>query len=229
MFVGQTGIQRILQKAAERMKQGDPRDFGAIPIDMVQRAINFWYSVSLDLFGGEDSSNAASFFGAGLKGRDRETELSEHTGLDQAYTLRKFSPDGRASDVEVPLRRAMNEVLRDAYIGDCEKVIASWNRTLDKEGCDMRLTLPDRKFHRAQGVYAGLNFDPHGNFVSAADWEARKSAWIPSLDDTAYLHSIMNKPHYVAGEYADWIAPPARGINGHALDFEYVLFATPRI
>ncbi|MCA9559753.1 MAG: benzoyl-CoA 2,3-epoxidase subunit BoxB [Myxococcales bacterium] len=229
MFVGQTGIARILQKAAERMKEGDPRDFGAIPVDMVQRAINFWYTVSLDLFGGEDSSNAANFFGAGLKGRDRETELTEHTGLGQIYTLEKYDAEGNKQVAELPLRRAMNEVLRDAYVADCEKVIKSWNRTLEKAGCDIELTLPDRKFHRAQGVYAGLPFDPQGRFVGHATYEAKKDEWLINAEDKAYLASIMNKPHYAPGQYADWISPPPRGINGQDIDYEYVRFATPRI
>jgi len=224
MFVGQTGIGRIITRAAERMKQGDPRDFGAIPLDMVQRFINFWYTVSVDLFGGEDSSNAANFFGAGLKGRDRETELDEHSGLDQFYTLPKYAPNGTVEKVEVPLRRAMNEVLRDAYVADCEKVVRAWNRILEKQGCDVRLGLPDRKFHRAQGVYAGLHFDPSGRFLSADEYEARRGEWLPTADDFTYLASIMDKAHYEPGQYADWIAPPARGIDGKPLDFDYVRF-----
>ncbi len=222
MFVGQTGIGRILKRSAERMKEGDPRDFGAIPIDMVQRFVNFWYTVSLDLFGGEDSSNAATFFGAGLKGRDRETELDEHTGLDQAYNLTKYAADGTPEKVEVPLRRAMNEVLRDAYVADCEKVVRAWTRLLEKEGCDIRITLPDRKFHRAQGICSTLNFDPDGRFMTEVEFAARRDEWLPSEADFAYLSSIMDRPHYKPGEYAGWIAPPPRGINGNPIDFEYV-------
>ncbi len=229
MFVGQTGIQRIIQRTAEVMNEGkDPRAAGVVPLEMVQRFINFWYTVSVDLFGGEDSSNAASFFGAGLKGRDRETELDEHTGLEQVYNLERFGADGAHETVEVPLRRAMNEVLRDAYVADCEKVVKAWNRTLEKVGCDVRLSLPSRRFHRAQGVYAGLGFDPDGNYIGLEAYEANKDKWLISQDDLTYLARIMDKPHYKPGEYANWISPPARGINGQALDFEYVRFATPK-
>ena len=222
MFVGQTGIGRILKRAAERMREGDPRNFGAIPVEMVQRFVNFWYSVSLDLFGGEDSSNAATFFGAGLKGRDRETELDEHTGLDQTYRLSKFAADGKREDVDVPLRRAMNEVLRDAYVADCEKVVRGWNRLLEKEGCDIELSLPDRKFHRAQGICSTLNFGPDGRFLTEVEFEAGRDEWLPGEADFAYLASIMDRPHYKPGEYASWISPPPRGINGQPIDFEYV-------
>ncbi len=224
MFVGQTGLQRIITKTARGMKTGDPKAQGLIPLDMIQRHINLWYTLSLDLFGGEDSSNAATFFGAGLKGRDREHTLTEHTALNQQYQMTRFSPDGAAVVEDVPLRRAMNEVLRDAYVEDCEKVVRAWNRALEKEGCDVRLTLPSRRFHRQQGIYAGLHFDTDGTYMSAADWQARRDQWLPSAADKAYVRSLMTKAVTTPGEFAPWIDPPARGIDGQPLEFEYVKF-----
>lgn len=221
MFVGQTGIGRILQRTAEGMKLGDPRKLGLIPLDVIQRYINFWYTISLDLFGSEDSSNAALFFGAGLKGRDREASLEEHTALDQSYTVTRMK-NGALVDEDIPLRRAMNEVLRDAYVADCEKVIKSWNRTLEKVGCDVRLTLPNRRFNRGQGLYTDFHFAPDGTPLSDADWAARKEQWLPSEADQTYVKSLMNKAYLQPGEFAPWIAPPARGINGHDTEFEYV-------
>ncbi len=73
MFVGQTGVARIAQRTAELVRQGkDPAREGAIPFDMLQRYLNFWYTVSLDLFGSEVSTNGANYFGGGLKGRPKE-------------------------------------------------------------------------------------------------------------------------------------------------------------
>src|SRR6185312_9128139 len=73
MFVGQTGIARIAQRTAEVVRQGkDPRKEGAIPFDVLQRYLTFWYTVSLDLFGSEVSTNGANYFGGGLKGRPKE-------------------------------------------------------------------------------------------------------------------------------------------------------------
>ena len=225
MFVGQTGIGRIIERTAERMKQGgDPTKYGAIPLEMIQRHINLWYSLSLDLFGGEDSSNAATFFGAGLKGRDREGFLPEHTALEETYKLTRFRGDGTPEEAEIPLRRAMNEVLRDAYVEDCEKVVKAWNRSLEKEGLGAPLTLPSRRFHRHQGVYEGQFFDPQGHFISGDQFEAKRSEWLPGPDDKQYLRSIMDKAHVKPGEFADWIAPPKSGINGQPVDFDYVRF-----
>jgi hypothetical protein len=46
---------------------------------------------------------------------------------------------------------------------------------------------------------------------------------LPSVEDRAFVASLMGR---VAepGKYANWIAPPARGINNQAVDFEYVRF-----
>ncbi len=224
MFVGQTGIQRIIQKTAEMTKNGeDPRKLGLIPLEIIQRYVNFWYSCSLDLFGGEDSSNSATFFGAGLKGRDREESYQEHTALDQYYALPTPVGDTLKTE-EIPLRRAMNEVLRDAYVNDCDKVVRSWNRTLEEIGSDFRLTLPNKRFHRTQGIYAGLLFNPQGDMISQAEYEAKKDQWLPSAADKVYVKSLMDKAYTKAGEFAPWIAAPSRGIEGQPVDFEYVRF-----
>src|SRR5215217_5920515 len=75
MFVGDTGLGRVVRRTAQLlMKHGDVRELGGIPLDIIQKYINFWFSYSLDLFGGEISSNSADFFAAGLKGRYKERE-----------------------------------------------------------------------------------------------------------------------------------------------------------
>src|SRR5215208_4076860 len=75
MFVGESGISRVIERTAELMRQDPNEDvtkLGGIPLDMVQRSLNVWCSLSYDLFGGEISSNAASYFSAGVKGRAYE-------------------------------------------------------------------------------------------------------------------------------------------------------------
>ena len=128
---------------------------------------------------------------------------------------------GKVVDKDVPLRTAMNEVLRDAYVADCEKVIGRWNKTLEESGSPTRLTLPSRRFHRHQGIYAGHFFNPEGELVSEAEFEANKHRWLLVPEDNEYLLSIM-KPVYEPGKYANWIAPPVRGIEGQPEEFEYV-------
>src|SRR5256714_253864 len=88
LFVGEMGVDRIVQRCAELMAQGkDPRTSGAVPFDLIQKYLNLWFSLSLDLFGGEVSSNAADFFAAGLKGRFREDTLEEHKAMAEKYRM----------------------------------------------------------------------------------------------------------------------------------------------
>jgi len=234
MFVGETGVDRVVQRACELMKEtgsNDPEAIikaGGIPIEMVQRHLNLWFSLSEDLFGGEISSNAAEFFAAGLKGRYKEDSYSEHTGLNQFYEMPVPSEGGKIVTTQVPLRNAMNEVLRDGYVIDCQRAVDKWNRTIDKHlgerGVDFKLSLPSRRFHRHIGIYgmnSGNYFDPSGNAISAGEFQAALSKWLPTEADRAYLQQIM-RPVIEPGKIAAWIAPPARGINGQAFEFEYV-------
>jgi benzoyl-CoA 2,3-dioxygenase component B len=225
MFVGETGVGRVIQRTAEVMNEvgTDPaavRAAHAIDLPTIQRYLNHWYSSSLDLFGGERSSNAADFFAAGLKGRYREEQYEDHVALEGAYALPV--PEGTGLSTEqVPLRNAMNEVLRDAYVGDCEFVAGRWNRVLEKAGRPERLRLPNRRFRRAVGVYAGRHFDLDGNPISEAEFEANQAAWLPSEDDLAFVRGLMH-PVTEVGKIASWISPPAKGIDGHPFEWEYV-------
>ncbi|MDQ3474578.1 MAG: benzoyl-CoA 2,3-epoxidase subunit BoxB, partial [Acidobacteriota bacterium] len=175
MFVGDTGINRVVKRTAQLMKQGDVRELGGIPLDIIQKHVNFWFSYSLDLFGGEISSNSADFFAAGLKGRYKEQEqYQDHAAVDQTFTMTVVE-GGRLNAREVPLRNALNEVLRGEYVRDCEKGLARWNKSLADEGISERLSLPHVRFHRHVGEYAGRYFDINGNLISREQFDQRKS------------------------------------------------------
>jgi benzoyl-CoA 2,3-dioxygenase component B len=223
MFVGQTGVARVIERTCQVMAEHpdrDPKDFGAIPLELVQRYINFWSSSSNDLFGAEVSSNAANFFRSGLKGRAFEQKLPEHRALDQFYEMELWE-SGAVRKESVPLRNAMNEVLRDAYVQDNLKGVEYWNRVCAKHGIDFRFRLPHRRFHRSIGMYADARFDLDGAPIDAAAWEARAGEWLPTAADRAYVRSLM-KGVFQPGKIASWIAPPARGINDQPFEYEYV-------
>ena len=226
MFVGETGISRILERTCQLMKESrglaeDVRRQGGSELEMIQRHLNFWFSRSLDLHGSEVSSNAASYFANGLKGRAREETYEDHRITDAVYELEVYE-DGRLSRQEVPMRNAMNEVLRDWYCGDCLAGVERWNKILEQYGFSDRLHLPDRKFGRGIGIFSGFYFDPKGNPVSAKEWERCKNDWLPAQADKDYLKSIMVEPVYKPGVFANYIAPPRRGINRMPIDYEYV-------
>lgn len=231
MFVGETGLRRVIERTAMLMKQDSNEDVtkaGGIPLDIIQKYINEWYSASLDLFGGEDSSNAAIYFGAGLKGRWLESKKEmDHVAKEGEYVIEVPQLDGTVQKHAIPLRRAMNAVLRDAYVEDCRKVLTRWNKVLEDAGLPYRLTLPHERFNRNQGLFSGKRFDTQGHPLTEEQWETRKYEWLPSQKDYDYVASLM-KPVYDPGKFANWIAPPQKGINEQPIDFLYVKFSDPK-
>ena len=223
MFVGQTGVARVIRRTCEALKENPdktPQELGVIPLETVQKYINFWASSSNDLFGAEVSSNSANFFGAGLKGRAYEEKYDDHQALEGIYSMERFV-DGQVVTDEVPLRNAMNEVLRDEYIRDNEKGIDYWNRECEKAGHEFRFVLPHRRFRRTVGEFAGAPFGLDGELMTQEAYDAKLREWLPTPEDRAYVQSLM---HGVTepGKFAGWIAPPLRGINSQPIEFEYV-------
>ncbi|HEY6001428.1 MAG TPA: benzoyl-CoA 2,3-epoxidase subunit BoxB [Anaeromyxobacter sp.] len=227
MFVGESGIQRVVERTATQMREkgvdhpDDVRRLGAIDLPTIQRYLNFWYSASLDLFGGEISSNAAASFATGLKGRANEDRYEDHRALEGTYPM-DVAAEGRLVRQDVPLRNAMNEVLRDAYVEDCQRGVDRWNKAIAAQGISFQLRLPSRRFCRRIGVHAGTFCDPEGNLVSEETWKARKEEWLPSEADRAFVRSLMQKPVVDPRQMASWIAAPKQGIKGRPVDFEYV-------
>ena len=224
MFVGETGIARVIERTCQLMKESPNEDvmaLGGIPLDMIQRSLNYWFTISLDLFGGEISSNAASYFASGLKGRAWETKKDDdHTLLDLEREIMVVR-DGRLKSENVSLRNTLNEVLRDDYVTDNERTLERWNKVIANHGIDFKLTLPSRRFHRQIGEYAGHYFTPEGKLIDKATFEAKKSDWLVSEDDRAYIASIqvqVTEP----GKMANWVAPPKTGIKGRPVDYQYV-------
>ncbi len=226
MSVGETGLGRVVRRSAELMRAGsDPRSVGAIPLEIVQKYIHEWATASYDLFGGEDSSNAATYFASGLKGRYNEIDdkrFSDHVALDATYDL-ALVEGGHTTHKEIPLRRAMNAVLLDDYVEDCLRGLARWNKILAEAGLKERLALPSTRFNRHVGAYAEASTDPQGNPVDPTLRAAKLKDWLPTEADTEYVRSCMI-PVYEPGQVAGWVAPPTRGFGGKPLDFEYVLF-----
>lgn len=225
LFVGETGVQRIVKRACELMKEspnGDVRALGGIDLPTIQKYMNLWYSLSLDLFGGEISSNAADAFASGLKGRYKEDKYEDHklvTGTHRMDVLK----DGKVVTEDVPLRTALNEVLREEYIKDCQRGVDRWNKTIRDSGVTFELKLPSHKFHRQIGMWSTAAFTPDGRMISADEFAKHRNEWLPNEDDEVYVKSLM-QPVTEPGKMANWIAPPLRGLNNLPETFEYVRF-----
>jgi len=229
MFVGESGVSRIVQRTCEVMNQlktddpGKLRAAGVIDLPTIQRYLNFHFSVTIDLFGADQSSNAATFYSAGLKGRFEEGKRTDDHRLHGATYKVLDVVDGKLVEKEVPMLNALNEVLRDDYIKDSMAGVARWNKVIEKAGIPFRLQVPHKAFNRQIGTLAGVRVSPEGRVVSEAEWKANVDRWLPSEADRAYVASLMGRV-VEPGKFANWIAAPAIGINRQPIDFEYVRF-----
>lgn len=229
MFVGESGVSRVLQRTCQVMNElrtedvGRLRAAGVIDLPTLQRYLNFHYSVTIDLFGADQSSNAATFYSSGLKGRYEEGKRADdHRLHDQHYKVLEVV-DGRLQEKEVPMLNALNEVLRDDYIKDSNAGVGRWNKVMEKAGIDFRLTVPHKAFNRQIGALAGVRMSPDGRVVSEQEWRMREGEWLPTDADRAFVASLMGRC-VEPGQFAGWIAPPVMGINRQPVDFEYVRF-----
>jgi len=227
MFVGETGLGRVVKRTLEVMKEtgsDDPeaiRRQGAVDLPLLQRYLNFWFSSSLDLFGSEVSSNAASSFANGIKGRpDEAAQYQEHVCADAGFELEVPDDEGIKKET-VGMRNAMNEVLRNAYIRDCEIGVKRWNLQIKRAGHHIELRLPSSRFRRAIGAWANVPTDLEGKPIGREEFARRLPGWIPSAADKAFVKSLMQRA-VEPGKIAAWIAPPERGVNNLPVDHEYV-------
>jgi benzoyl-CoA 2,3-dioxygenase component B len=226
MFVGDSGIGRIVRRTIEVMNElrtDDPqkvRAGGAIDLPTIQKYLNFWFSSSLDLFGADISSNAAAYFANGLKGRPDESLLEDHLAAG-SYALEVPDGSGGVRSESISMRNAMNEIMRAAYIRDCENGVRRWNGIIRKGGLDFELRLPSSRFHRTVGSWANVPTDPAGNPITREAYAAGMPNWLPTPEDQTFVASLM-KQVLEPGKVAGWIAPPDRGINNLPVDYEYV-------
>ena len=229
MFVGTTGVDRVVERTAQVMVENDTDDvaaLGAIPLPVIQKYLNFHYSVSLDLFGGDTSTNVANYYTAGLKGRWMEERRKDDHLLDSDSIMVDALLDagtGQQSiaQTEVSALVGLNTDLRRQYIADCEGGVKRWNRILEGAGLPHRLALPRPSFNRKVGAFAGIEASPAGEILTAAEWEQRKSQWLPTDTDKTFVRSLM-RPVHERGKIAAWLAPPRNGINGQPFDYDYV-------
>jgi hypothetical protein len=124
MFVGETGIGRIVERTCEAMKAAGIADahdtdavrrLGVIDLPTIQKKANLHFSLSLDLFGNEISTNAANAFHAGLKGRFREDKIDDDHALESdSYPVgaARRRQDGRAGHAGA---QVTNDLIRRVY------------------------------------------------------------------------------------------------------------------
>src|SRR5207302_4480083 len=156
------------------------RDLGVIDLPTIQKKLNLHYSLSLDLFGSEVSTNAANVFNASLKGRYQESKIEDDHKLEHStYPVLKLV-DGEIKRVDEPALTAINMRLRDDYTADCQRGLDRWNKIIEKTGVAFRLQLPHVAFHRQIGEFKDVQASPTGELVDAATWSQQKDKWLAS-------------------------------------------------
>ncbi|MFK5977422.1 MAG: benzoyl-CoA 2,3-epoxidase subunit BoxB [Rhizobiaceae bacterium] len=230
MFVGETGVGRTIQRTCEAMKEAgidDPYDtdriraLGVIDLPTIQKKLNLHYTLSLDLFGREVSTNAANAFNSGIKGRYMENRIDDDHKLNDATYEVSNIVDGVVSKFEVPALTAVNMRLRDDYIRDASGGVGRWNKLIAKLGVQFEMKMPHEAFNRKIGVFSEELFDTEGKVISQKEYDENILNWLPTKADGDFIQSLMvstTEP----GKYASWIAPPKVGINNMPGDFEYV-------
>jgi len=230
MFVGRNGIRRIIERTAEVMLRERTDDvdrlrrLGVIDLPTIQRYLNFHSSVTVDLFGSDLSSNAATFYTTGLKGRYREETLNDDHVLSSAtYPILEVSGE-TLTRKDAPALNALNERLRDDFVQDSLAGVEAWNIALQKQGIDFKFVVPHKAFNRQIGQLAGVRVSPQGGVIDEATWNGNVRSWLPTAADREYVQSLMGRV-VEPGKFANWIAPPAAGINGQPVECEYVRFS----
>jgi benzoyl-CoA 2,3-dioxygenase component B len=229
MFVGRNGIRRIIERTASVMLRERTDDvarlrgLGVIDLPTIQRYLNFHSSVTVDLFGSDLSSNAATFYTTGLKGRYREEYIGDdHLLAADTYPILAVSGEELVKK-QAPALNALNERLRDDFVQDSVSGVEAWNIALQKLGIDFKFVVPHKAFNRQIGQLAGVKVSPQGRVIGESVWNSNVREWLPTAGDREYVQSLMGRV-VEPGKFANWIAPPSAGINGQAVECEYVRF-----
>jgi len=162
LLTGHSGLTRVLKA-------------GKVPIDLIQKHINKWYSVALDLFGVDNSNSASWFYVWGLKGRYDEGSTSIAADRDR-----------------------LNELSRDHYLNEVRRLIEQLNRLIPED--QPKLMLPGLKFHRSIGEYAGQTYSIHDELLSPDVYARHLEEVLPNAHDKERLAEIFKDPQWVVAQ-----------------------------
>jgi benzoyl-CoA 2,3-epoxidase subunit B len=95
---------------------------------------------------------------------------------------------------------------------------------LKKRGVDFQFVVPHKAFNRQIGQLAGKRVSPQGKVMTEQAWNAQVRDWLPAPEDRAFVQSLMGRV-VEPGKFANWISPPAAGVNGQPVDCQYVRFS----
>ncbi|MFQ5683988.1 MAG: Phenylacetic acid catabolic protein [Candidatus Binatia bacterium] len=145
---------------------------GKIPIPVVQKYFNKWLSTAFDLFGTDHSSSAHWAYVWGLKGRFDEHEAKEPAAKDR-----------------------LNDLARTHYFAECQNLIVGLNQYVPAD--QPRLFVPDLKFRRSIGEYAGKTYSLKGEPLSAEEYQKHLVDVLPNPEDERLLDETFKTKDWV--------------------------------
>jgi benzoyl-CoA 2,3-dioxygenase component B len=150
---------------------------GRVPSWLLQKYFNKWLSTAYDLFGVDQSGSAQWSYVYGLKGRYDEAE----------------NPD--PAD-----RSQLNEHARALYMAEVHALVDSANRLI-REG-EPTLAIPDLRFNRKIGGYAGQPWSVDGRLLTAEQHARHLSEALPQPEDIELANSFMKDSGWIASKKA---------------------------
>ena len=159
LLTGHTGLVRVIKA-------------GKVPINIIQKHINKWFSVALDLFGVDASSSAYWFYVWGLKGRYDEGKTDAPADRDR-----------------------LNELARQHYLSEVQGLMDGLNKQIPEN--QPRLYLPDVKFNRSIGEFGEKTYSIHGELLTPEAYAKHLDEVLPNAADKALLAQITKEPDWV--------------------------------
>ena len=149
------------------------RKLGVIDLPTIQKKLNLHYSLALDLFGSEVSTNAANAFNAGLKGRYQRGPAARTTISSRTTPIRCSSWwTAEIKRVDEPALTALNMRLRDDYTDDCNEGVGALEQDRSRQtGIKFELELPHVGVPPAyRRVLATSRPTTTGELLDGAEW-----------------------------------------------------------
>jgi benzoyl-CoA 2,3-dioxygenase component B len=144
-----------------------------IPVELQQKYYNKWISGSLDLFGTDHSGSAQWAYTWGIKGRVDEDKAANE-------------------DVD---KEHLNERARLQFFDECAKTIERVNAV---NPSDTKLYMPDLRFNRKIGAYAGEHWTVDGRQLTKEEWDAYAPGVLPTAQDEERVKEYFKDPNWIA-------------------------------
>jgi benzoyl-CoA 2,3-dioxygenase component B len=145
LFTGFNGLSRIIRAKV-------------IPMELIQKYLNKWISVALDLFGRDHSSSAYWLYVWGLKGRFNEDRAPEEADKEH-----------------------LNEEARGQYLKEVREVVDHLNKFVPTGRA--LLYVPNPRFHRSIGEFAKQPYSVYGHLLSPDAYQKHLAEALPGPED----------------------------------------------